>query len=89
MSLLLCRDFVDICLESVELSNRCVPFQIPRYRPLHVPFHAYRHKKASNSLLYDTHWSHVCQQIDDGSGMKKECTVEDLVKVVEELTRIH
>lgn len=30
-----------------------------------------------------------CQQIDDGSGMKKECTVEDLVKVVEELTRIH
>lgn len=28
-------------------------------------------------------------QIDDGSGMKKECTVEDLVKVVEELTRIH
>lgn len=28
-------------------------------------------------------------QIDDGSGMKKECTVEDLVKNVEELTRIH
>ncbi|XP_031549547.1 DNA damage-binding protein 1-like [Actinia tenebrosa] len=28
-------------------------------------------------------------QTDDGSGMKKECTVEDLVKTVEELTRIH
>ncbi|XP_015768553.1 PREDICTED: DNA damage-binding protein 1-like [Acropora digitifera] len=28
-------------------------------------------------------------QIDDGSGVKKECSVEDLVKVVEELTRIH
>ncbi|CAH3044667.1 unnamed protein product [Porites lobata] len=28
-------------------------------------------------------------QIDDGSGMKKECSVEDLVKVIEELTRIH
>ncbi|EDO27988.1 predicted protein, partial [Nematostella vectensis] len=27
-------------------------------------------------------------QIDDG-GMKKECTVDDLVKTVEELTRIH
>lgn len=28
-------------------------------------------------------------QIDDGSGMKKEATVDDLVKVVEDLTRIH
>ncbi|XP_011303524.1 DNA damage-binding protein 1 [Fopius arisanus] len=27
--------------------------------------------------------------IDDGSGMKKEATVDDLVKVVEDLTRIH
>ncbi|KAL5007237.1 hypothetical protein ScPMuIL_016043 [Solemya velum] len=28
-------------------------------------------------------------QIDDGSGMKRECTVGDLVKMIEELTRIH
>ncbi|ESO97964.1 hypothetical protein LOTGIDRAFT_209160 [Lottia gigantea] len=28
-------------------------------------------------------------QIDDGSGMKRESTVEDLVKMIEELTRIH
>ncbi|KAK7098349.1 DNA damage-binding protein 1-like isoform X2 [Littorina saxatilis] len=28
-------------------------------------------------------------QIDDGSGMKRDATVEDLVKIVEELTRIH
>ncbi|PFX32002.1 DNA damage-binding protein 1 [Stylophora pistillata] len=35
------------------------------------------------------YWLSSCQQIDDGSGMKKECAVEDLVKVVEELTRIH
>ncbi|XP_064634746.1 DNA damage-binding protein 1-like [Lineus longissimus] len=28
-------------------------------------------------------------QIDDGSGMKREATVEDLVKMIEELTRIH
>ena len=28
-------------------------------------------------------------QIDDGSGMKREATVDDLVKMVEELTRIH
>ncbi|KAI8494230.1 DNA damage-binding protein 1 [Branchiostoma belcheri] len=28
-------------------------------------------------------------QMDDGSGMKRECTVEDLIKLVEELTRIH
>lgn len=28
-------------------------------------------------------------QIDNGSGMKRECTVDDLVKIVEELTRIH
>ncbi|OXU25996.1 hypothetical protein TSAR_009174 [Trichomalopsis sarcophagae] len=27
--------------------------------------------------------------IDDGSGMKKEATVDDLVKIVEDLTRIH
>ncbi|XP_035674429.1 DNA damage-binding protein 1-like isoform X1 [Branchiostoma floridae] len=27
--------------------------------------------------------------MDDGSGMKRECTVEDLIKLVEELTRIH
>ena len=28
-------------------------------------------------------------QIDDGSGMKREAAVDDLVKMVEELTRIH
>ncbi|XP_025085056.1 DNA damage-binding protein 1-like [Pomacea canaliculata] len=28
-------------------------------------------------------------QIDDGSGMKRDATVDDLVKTVEELTRIH
>lgn len=29
------------------------------------------------------------QQIDDGSGMKREATVDDLIKIIEELTRIH
>jgi len=28
-------------------------------------------------------------QIDDGSGMKREAAVEDLIKSIEELTRIH
>ena len=28
-------------------------------------------------------------RIDDGSGMKREATVDDLIKIVEELTRIH
>ncbi|KAI0234301.1 DNA damage-binding protein 1 [Lamellibrachia satsuma] len=28
-------------------------------------------------------------QIDDGTGMKREATVDDLVKIIEELTRIH
>jgi DNA damage-binding protein 1 len=28
-------------------------------------------------------------QIDDGSGMKRDATVDDLVKMIEELTRIH
>jgi len=28
-------------------------------------------------------------QVDDGSGMKRDCTVDDLIKQVEELTRIH
>ncbi|KAL3841910.1 hypothetical protein ACJMK2_019999 [Sinanodonta woodiana] len=28
-------------------------------------------------------------QIDDGSGMKRDATIDDLVKMVEELTRIH
>lgn len=28
-------------------------------------------------------------QYDDGSGMKREATADDLIKVVEELTRIH
>ncbi|MGH0136554.1 UNVERIFIED_CONTAM: hypothetical protein FKN15_034911 [Acipenser sinensis] len=28
-------------------------------------------------------------QIDDGSGMKREATVDELIKIVEELTRIH
>lgn len=28
-------------------------------------------------------------QMDDGSGMKREATVDDLVKIIEELTRIH
>lgn len=28
-------------------------------------------------------------QFDDGSGMKRDCTVDDLIKLVEELSRIH
>lgn len=28
-------------------------------------------------------------QIDDGSGMKREATVDEVIKIVEELTRIH
>jgi len=28
-------------------------------------------------------------QMDDGSGMKKEATVEDIIKTIEDLTRIH
>ena len=28
-------------------------------------------------------------QISDGSGMKSEAKVEDLIKIVEDLTRIH
>lgn len=31
----------------------------------------------------------ISVQLDDGSGMKKEATVDDLVKIVEDLTRIH
>ena len=31
----------------------------------------------------------IVVQIDDGSGMKRDSTVEDLVKIVEELTRVH
>lgn len=31
----------------------------------------------------------VLFQYDDGSGMKREATADDLIKVVEELTRIH
>jgi len=31
----------------------------------------------------------LCLQIDDGSGMKRDANVDDLVKMVEELTRIH
>jgi DNA damage-binding protein 1 len=33
----------------------------------------------------------VCDglMIDDGSGMKKEASVDDLIKIIEELTRIH
>lgn len=27
--------------------------------------------------------------MDDGSGMKKEATVEDIIKTIEDLTRIH
>jgi len=27
--------------------------------------------------------------MDDGSGMKRESTVDDIVKMIEELTRIH
>ena len=41
------------------------------------------------NVLYNASWYSLTRQIDDGSGMKKECTVEDLVKTVEELTRIH
>lgn len=28
-------------------------------------------------------------KIDDGSGMKREATVDEVIKIVEELTRIH
>ncbi|XP_016403612.1 DNA damage-binding protein 1-like, partial [Sinocyclocheilus rhinocerous] len=28
-------------------------------------------------------------QMDDGSGMKREATVDEVIKIVEELTRIH
>lgn len=28
-------------------------------------------------------------QVDNGSGMKQDATVDDLVKIVEDLTRIH
>lgn len=28
-------------------------------------------------------------QIDDGGGMKREATVDEVIKIVEELTRIH
>lgn len=28
-------------------------------------------------------------QMDDGSGMMRQATVDDLIKIVEELTRIH
>jgi DNA damage-binding protein 1 len=31
----------------------------------------------------------ILLQYDDGSGMKREATADDLIKVVEELTRIH
>jgi DNA damage-binding protein 1 len=32
----------------------------------------------------------VCKlQVDNGSGMKQDATVDDLVKIVEDLTRIH
>ncbi len=32
----------------------------------------------------------ICLKIDpDGSGMKREATVDDLIKIVEELSRIH
>lgn len=42
-----------------------------------------------NNLLYILFISFYFLQIDDGSGMKKEATVDDLVKIVEDLTRIH
>lgn len=31
----------------------------------------------------------VLSQIDDGGGMMREATVDDLIKIVEDLTRIH
>ena len=58
-----------------------VPIDFRSAAPVLSPFIA--------SQISCADWSYACQQIDDGSGMKKECTVEDLVKVVEELTRIH
>lgn len=36
-----------------------------------------------NSFLLSLH------QIDDGNGGKKDATIDDLIKIVEELTRIH
>lgn len=31
----------------------------------------------------------IILQIDDGAGMSRDATVDDLIKIVEELTRIH
>lgn len=49
----------------------------------------------SNAFL-NTCLSYICLhirtcllQIDDGSGMKREATVDEVIKIVEELTRIH
>ena len=46
------------------------------------------------SSVYDSYsvlmyFSVASQMPDDGSGMKREATVDDLIKTVEELTRIH
>jgi len=39
-------------------------------------------------MLLECMW--LCElQVDSGSGMKQEATVDDLVKIVEDLTRIH
>lgn len=39
--------------------------------------------------FFITRLNRIILQIDDGSGMKKDATVDDLVKIVEDLTRIH
>ncbi|TRY96322.1 hypothetical protein DNTS_021823 [Danionella cerebrum] len=43
------------------------------------------------TLQWNYRSSEVCVrfQIDDGSGMKREATVDEVIKTVEELTRIH
>lgn len=43
---------------------------------------------------FSQYWSLIAPiviqfQIDDGSGMKREATVDEVIKIVEELTRIH
>lgn len=45
--------------------------------------HKYMYKYVSN--LYTI----IFFKIDNGSGMKQDATVDDLIKIVEDLTRIH
>lgn len=47
------------------------------------------HTSSCFSITYRRCHAFLSLQIDDGSGMKREATVDDLIKIVEELTRIH